>query len=57
MVWDRNSTSGVGDLVKINEIMNAENYHQILFHHGILSGKDYSLKNYKKACLCKFRCC
>ena len=37
-VWGCLSSSGVGDLVKINGIMTAEEYKQILIHHAIPSG-------------------
>ena len=33
------SVSGVGDIVRIDGIMNAEKYRQVLIHHAILSGK------------------
>ena len=38
-VWGCLSANGVGDLVRIDGIMNAEKYKQILIHHGIPSGK------------------
>ena len=37
-VWGCISASGVGDLVRINGVLNAEKYRQILIHHAIPSG-------------------
>ena len=39
MVWGCISANGVGDLVKIEGIMNAEKYRQLLIHHAVPSGK------------------
>ena len=39
MVWGCISASGVGDIVRIDEILNAKKYRQILIHHAIPSGK------------------
>ena len=39
MVWGCISANGVGDLVRVDGIMNAAKYKQILIHHAILSGK------------------
>ena len=36
MVWGCLTANGVGDLVKIDGIMNTEKYRQILIHHPIL---------------------
>jgi hypothetical protein len=33
------SANGVWDLVRINGLLNAENYRQILIHHAISSGR------------------
>ena len=38
-VWGCISANGVGDLVRINGILNAEKYRQILIHHAIPSGR------------------
>ena len=38
-VWGCISAGGVGDLVRIDGIMNAEKYRQILIHHAIPSGR------------------
>ena len=35
-VWGCISANGVGDLVRINGFLNAEEYRQILIHHAIL---------------------
>ena len=37
-VWGCISAGGVGDLFKIDEIMNAENHRQILMYHAVPSG-------------------
>ena len=37
-VWGCISASGVGNLVRINGVLNAEKYKQILIHHAIPSG-------------------
>jgi transposase len=39
MVWGCFMGTKVGDLYRINGIMNKEQYHQILVHHAIPSGK------------------
>ena len=39
LVWGCISASGVGDIVRIEGIMNAEKYRQVLIHHAIASGK------------------
>ena len=39
MVWGCLIANAVGDLVRIDEIMNADKYRQILIHHAIPSGK------------------
>ena len=39
MVWGCISANGVGDLIKIDGIMKAPKYKQILIHHAIPSGK------------------
>ena len=38
-VWGCLTANGKGDLVRINEIMNAEKYRQILINHAILSSQ------------------
>ena len=38
-VWGCIFANGVGDLVRINGILNAEKYRQILIHHAIPSGR------------------
>ena len=38
-VWGCISANGVGDLVRINGVLNAEKYRQILIHHAIPSGR------------------
>ncbi|MBN3274473.1 TCB2 transposase, partial [Polyodon spathula] len=38
-VWGCISANGVGDLVRINGLLNAEKYRQILIHHAIPSGR------------------
>ena len=38
-VWGCISAGGVGDLFKIDDIMNAEKYRQILIHHAVPSGR------------------
>ena len=38
-VWGCISAGGVGDLVRIDGIMNAEKYRQIFIHHAIQSGR------------------
>ena len=37
--WGCISASGVGDIVRIDGIINAEKYRQVLFHYAIPSGK------------------
>lgn len=39
MVWGCISVSGVGVIVRIDGIMNAEKHRQILSHHAIPAGK------------------
>ena len=39
LVWGCISDSGVGNIVWIDGIMNAEKCRQVLIHHAILSGK------------------
>ena len=40
LVWGCISASGVGDIVRIDGIMNAEKYRKVLIHHAIPSGKN-----------------
>ena len=40
LVWSCISARGVGDLFKIDDIMNAEKYRQILIHHAVPSGRQ-----------------
>jgi hypothetical protein len=40
-VWECISANGVGDLVRINGLLNGEKYRQILIHHAIPSGLAY----------------
>ena len=37
--WSCISASGVGDILRIDEIMNAEKYRQVLINYGIPPGK------------------
>lgn len=46
MVWGCMSADGVRDLVKIDGIMNAERYRQILIHHAVPSGKRLIGRNF-----------
>ena len=39
MVWGCLSANGVGDLVRIDGIVNTEKHRQILIHYAIPSGK------------------
>ena len=39
LVWGCISARGVGDIVRIDGIINAENYRQVLIHNAINSGK------------------
>ena len=39
LVWGCISASGVANIVRIDGIMNAEKYRQVLIHHAIPSGK------------------
>ena len=39
LVWGCIYASGVGDIVRIDGIMNAGKYRQVLIHHAIPSGK------------------
>ena len=39
MVWGCLTGNGVSDLVRIDEIENADKYRQILIHHAIPCGK------------------
>ena len=39
LIWGCISASGVGDIVRIDGIMNAETYKQVSNHHVIPSGK------------------
>lgn len=45
-VWGYISLSGVGDLVKIDETMNAEKYCEILIHNVVSSGKHLISKGF-----------
>ena len=38
-VWGCISANGVGDFVRINGLLNAEKYRQILIHHATPSGR------------------
>jgi hypothetical protein len=38
-VWGCISANSFGDLVRINGLLNAEKYRQILIHHAIPSGR------------------
>lgn len=38
LVWGCISASGVGNIVQIDAIMNAEKYRQVLIYHAIPSG-------------------
>ena len=37
LVWGCLTVNGVGDLVRIYRIMNAEKYKELFIHHAILS--------------------